>query len=240
MSKKGAFWIHREIEDHWLWKRRPFSPGQVWIDMILLANHKDNKTPYKNQIVEIKRSEFIRSERDLAMRWGWSKSKVHDFLKLLVGDSMITIKSDQKANRISILNYNEYQILPTNKRPKKDQSPTSSRPVADLNNNDKNDKNEKKTNIHIPEFLGESVWKRFLNHRKNVKAPISNDSWESFFKKFNNLKEQGYNPEFVLDTMIEKGWRWFKPEWVKKNGITEDDKRAASYFLSDLGKNSDE
>jgi len=146
--KQGAVWLHREIQDHQLWRDRPFAKGQAWIDMILLANHKDNKIIYKNQMVTIKRGEFVRSERFLSGRWGWSKSKVHDFLLLLENDQMITKKSDQKANRISICNYDRFQIIKTKKRPKKDQSPTSSRPVADLNNNDKNVNNDNNKNIY--------------------------------------------------------------------------------------------
>jgi hypothetical protein len=150
---QGAIFLHREITDHWLWKDKPFSKGQAWVDMILLANHTENKVPYNDKVTIISRGEFIRSERFLAMRWGWSKASVHRFLILLKNDSMIDIKSNQKANQISILNYNEYQEIRTKKEPKVNQKRTSSEPVVNLNNNEeeciKNDKNIYRTSVKL-------------------------------------------------------------------------------------------
>ena len=108
---KGAIWLHRELCYHWLWSKKPFSPGQAWIDMLMLANHKTLKVPYKNKITEIKRGEFIRSVRYLAGRWGWSRSAVQRFIVLLKNDSMIEQKAGQRANHITICNYNKYQNL---------------------------------------------------------------------------------------------------------------------------------
>jgi len=90
----GAFWVHRELFDHWLWKNKPFSMGQAWIDMIGLANHADVKVPYKDEITTIRRGEFVRSRRALADRWGWNESRVQRFIVLLENDSMIERKSN--------------------------------------------------------------------------------------------------------------------------------------------------
>jgi len=131
---QGAILLHREIRDHWLWKKKPYSPGQAWVDMLLLANHAGKRVPFRDEITEILRGEFIRSERDLARDWGWARSKIHRFLILLKNDSMIDIKSDQKANHISICNYNKWQKFRTNNEPIVNQEWTKSEPVVDLNN----------------------------------------------------------------------------------------------------------
>lgn len=211
---QGAIFLHREITEHWLWKDKPFSKGQAWVDMILLANHTENKVPYNDKVTVISRGEFIRSERFLAMRWGWSKASVHRFLILLKNDSMIDIKSNQKANQISILNYNEYQEMRTKKEPKVNQKRTKSEPVVNLNNNE--EECIKNDNIYV-DFFSTPLMQRFLNHRKK-KAPILPDSYEFFYNKFMEWEKEGYSPEIVVNTMIDRGWRSFKSEWMDKNG----------------------
>ena len=39
---QGYIKIHRKIQECWLWQDK-FSKGQAWIDLLLRANHKDNK-----------------------------------------------------------------------------------------------------------------------------------------------------------------------------------------------------
>ena len=151
MSPLGYAKIHREIWEHWLWKKKPFSPAQAWIDMVLLANYKTNKVPYRNQITEIGRGEFIRSRRDLAKRWGWNDSAVQRFLVLLENDSMIVRKVNQKANHITICNYDKWQNIGTNNEPIMNHERTNREPIANINNKDKKVKKEKK---YIIPYLG--------------------------------------------------------------------------------------
>lgn len=69
----------------------------------------------------------------------------------------------------------------------------------------------------LPEWFSEDLWKRFIAHRKAVKAPIEKGSYPSFLKKFLKLNDEGWTPDRVIDLMVEKGWRWFKPEWIKED-----------------------
>lgn len=57
MIELGKGWvpISRQLQDHWLWNDKPFSKGQAWIDLIMLANHEEVKKPYKNQITTFER-----------------------------------------------------------------------------------------------------------------------------------------------------------------------------------------
>lgn len=148
--------IHRQLQNHWLWNDKPFSHGQAWIDMILLANHSENKFPLGKEIVTVETGSFITSELKLMDRWGWSKTKVRRFLSLLENDSMIVKKTDRKKTTITIVNYSDFQFSEpqtdpkkTNEEPIKDQKKTKKRPKKDTNNNDNNsnnDKNDKKEN----------------------------------------------------------------------------------------------
>lgn len=98
-----AGWIklHRDITSHWIWDDKPFDRRSAWIDLILMANHKDNKVVLGNEIINVNRGSFITSEIKLMERWGWSKTKVRSFLNLLENDEMIVKKSDKKKTTLT-------------------------------------------------------------------------------------------------------------------------------------------
>ena len=133
--------LYRGITENWVWSDKPYSKGQAWLDLIILANHKDGKFPLGDEIVSVSRGCFITSELKLMDRWGWSKSKVRLFLNQLQNDSMIVKKTDRKKTTINIVNYGNYQECETTEEPKKDHQQTDDRPLKDTNKNVKNVKN---------------------------------------------------------------------------------------------------
>ncbi|HAH36563.1 MAG TPA: hypothetical protein DCL81_08565 [Algoriphagus sp.] len=151
--------------EHWVWKDKPFNQSMAWIDMLMLANHKDAKVPYKGNITIVKRGEFIRSERDLAKRWGWSRGRVRCFIVLLKQDGMIVRKTAQVAGHITILNYNKYQEPWKLKSPVKAQPKPSQSPAKALNNNVNNENNvNNKHNGQAGEvllYLNQKIGKNF-------------------------------------------------------------------------------
>ena len=60
--------LHRSIIENWTWSDKPFSKGQAWMDLIIMANHKDNKFPLGNEIVTVERGSLITSELKLMER----------------------------------------------------------------------------------------------------------------------------------------------------------------------------
>ena len=141
---EGWISIHRSLQSHWLWADKPFSKGQAWIDILLLANHQDNKFLLGNELVEVKQGSFITSEVKLMERWGWSKSKVRSFLKLLESDEMLIKKSDTKKTTLTVVNYSHYQDKETTEEPQKNHKETTKEPPKDTNNNDNNNNNDNK------------------------------------------------------------------------------------------------
>lgn len=133
--------LYRGITDNWIWCDKPFSKGQAWLDLIIMANHKDNKFPLGDEVVTVERGSLITSELKLMERWGWSKSKVRLFLNQLQNDAMIVKKTDRKKTTINIVNYCIYQESETTEGPKKDHLKTDNRPIKDTNKNVKNEKN---------------------------------------------------------------------------------------------------
>ena len=127
----GWIKLDRKITEHFLWEDKPFSKGQAWIDLLLLANHKEHKVPYKGEIVTCRRGEVDRSISWLAKRWGWSRSKVRDFLHTLEADQMVVLKATTHRTTITVENYAFYQDLPTTNRQQADSKPTASRHIQE-------------------------------------------------------------------------------------------------------------
>lgn len=147
LSHRGWIRIHRKIQDHWLWEDKPFSRGQAWVDILLLANHEDKKIFMDGELIEVCRGEHITSEPKLASRWGWSRTKVRNFLEILEQEGMLkNIKEGKKRTRLKVLNYNTYQDMANNRKttdeqPKDNRKTTEEQP-KDINNNDNNDNND--------------------------------------------------------------------------------------------------
>lgn len=154
---KGWVSVYRSIKDHWIWKEKPFDKRSAWLDILLSANHKDNKVLIGNQLITVEAGSFITSEVKLMEQWGWSKSKVRNFLELLEQDNMIIKKADRKKTTITVVNWRAFQLLETTERPQKDYEQTMSRPQKDheqtterpqkdTNNNVNNENNENNVN----------------------------------------------------------------------------------------------
>lgn len=113
---KGWIILLRTIQDNFLWKIRPYSKGQAWVDLILTANHQNNKVLIENETLLVKRGELITSQRKLAEKWGWSRNTVRTFLALLEKEKMIELKTTHQLSHLIIINYNRLQkISPTNR-----------------------------------------------------------------------------------------------------------------------------
>lgn len=67
----------------------------------------------------------------------------------------------------------------------------------------------------LPEWLPKDTWETFLAHRRSVRATVTQKAYPSFVAKFEKLRAAGWEPGNVVDVMTEKGWRWFKVEWME-------------------------
>lgn len=113
---KGWISINRSLQNHWLYEDKPFCRSMAWIDLLLSANHADNKILFDNNLVLIKRGQLVTSVRKLSEKWGWSKDKTLKFLRMLEKDEMIEKESDTKRTLITIVNYGVYQNEDIEKR----------------------------------------------------------------------------------------------------------------------------
>lgn len=216
----GWIKLNRSIQENWLWEEKPFDKKSAWIDLLLMANHKNNKFPLGNEIIEVEQGSFITSEIKLMNRWGWSKTKLRNFLKLLESEKMITKVVDKKKTTISIVNYKVYQGCEdqekTTEKPQEDQEKTIKKPQEDTNKNDNNEKNEK-NNILVAEiisYLNEKTDKNFKSgvakNRDLIKARLKEGYSLEDFKKVIDIKVA----EWLNDEAMSK---FLRPETLFSN-----------------------
>ena len=149
MGDVGYIKLYRQLQDCWVWDDgEPFTRGQAWIDLLMMANHEDHKTVFDGKMVVVRRGQRITSVRKLSERWHWGKDKVLTFLKLLERDQMISRDADSRRTLLTIVNYEKFQGFDSEEqtvnRQSADSEQTVSRHSPATNNNENNEKKEKK------------------------------------------------------------------------------------------------
>lgn len=105
--------LYRCIQQNPMWHEKPFSRGQAWVDLLMLANFADNFLMKRGIKVIVKRGQVGWSERNLAERWGWSRGKIRRFLNDLKTEQQIEPQNEPQnlnvTSLITITNYDRYQ-----------------------------------------------------------------------------------------------------------------------------------
>ena len=132
-SNKNKGWIKlfRSVTDNPMWNEKPFSRGQAWIDILLMANHEDR---YVGNI-KVEAGSFITSMQKLAERWGWSRSAVIRYMNRTQTEHMVILKADSKRTLVSIVNWSSYQSDRTQTELKADTKRAQTELKADTNKN---------------------------------------------------------------------------------------------------------
>ncbi len=190
MKSIGWVMLYRNIQDNWVWKDKPFSKGQAWIDLLLLANHEDKKFYHDGKIIEGKRGVVYRSISALSERWGWSRMKAKRFLDVLEADSMVIQNSTTHGTTITIVNYSDYQDSCATENTMDGQRTSSGRAAVEQRsstyNNYNNDNNieftEEYTSISKPVGGGVGSWKNI----EGVPQPTV-QNYEDIVKDWNEI-----------------------------------------------------
>ena len=141
--KEGWIKIYRQVQDNRIWNSEPFSRGQAWIDLLLLANHKPGIIYVRDHKIIVERGQVGWSENKLAERWHWSRTKVRKFIKDLILEQQIRQEKNKSYSIITIENYDIYQKKEQEEEQQQDKSKTRAEQQQDTNKNVKNGKNEK-------------------------------------------------------------------------------------------------
>lgn len=122
---EGWISLHRRLALHDLWLKEPFTRGQAWVDMLMLANHKPGWIMVRGIQVDIGRGQVGWSILRLSKRWKWSQGKVKRYLASLEKMHQIRVQKviqnhtqsgeqsgEQKnsvTSLITIVNYESFQ-----------------------------------------------------------------------------------------------------------------------------------
>lgn len=132
MAKTGSYIkLDRGLKNNAIWLEKPFSKGQAWVDLLILAQGVDKEKLYRGKVQQMQHGNVYTSLYYLANRWGWSRSKVYRFLEELMFAEMIVIQgwttNDTKNDTINktknktkngtvitVVNWEVYQYTETN------------------------------------------------------------------------------------------------------------------------------
>jgi len=115
----GYYRLQRGWQDNPLFGNDEYSERDAWVWLIESAAWRPSRARVKGTLIDLARGQLCFSQRFMAEKWGWSKSRVDRFLKRLAGAEMISTCSKigataghpagQGQSVITICNYEKYQ-----------------------------------------------------------------------------------------------------------------------------------
>ena len=204
---EGWISLNRSLFDNELWTSEPFSRGQAWVDLLLLANHKDSYFYKRGNKITVKRGELGRSCVELSDRWKWSRTKVNKFLKDLEKEQQIKVVKTSITQVVTIVNYDKFQAKGQQTGQQKSSESAAKVQQKDTYNNDNNVKNDNKVKEVVPptqkvldfnesehEFVLVEGFKKFINfldetkHVKNIPRQITISEYKKICDKYTKDK----------------------------------------------------
>lgn len=145
--------LYRKLRDNPIWKKKPFSKGQAWVDLLLRANYREGRVMVGNKVITVLPGQVFTSEVHLSEDWGWSRQKVRHFEgTLLVNRQICTPEKTSKYTILTLTEWARHQNPNEEKNIKKDIKRTSLEHQKDTYNNNKNLKNDKKSTITMSQI----------------------------------------------------------------------------------------
>ena len=173
----GWIKLHRQLASNDLWKSEPFTRGQAWVDLILLANHKKGFIRARGIRIDVERGQVGVSQDTLSKRWSWSRGKVKRFLNELEMDQQIVQQKNNVTSLLSITKYDEYQSNDTA------DEPTNGQQMIQQTDTNKNDKNNKEVNtmswIDEADATYLSICENFYKRLVELDRVKKNTEWKS-------------------------------------------------------------
>lgn len=106
---EGWIKLHRKISENGLWQCEPFTRGQAWVDLLLLAAHQKSFFYVRGIKVNLERGQLAWGEIKLSERWQWSRTKLRKFLNDMEKEQQIIQQKGNVIQMITIVNYENYQ-----------------------------------------------------------------------------------------------------------------------------------
>lgn len=170
----GYISLHRQIRDNRFWLSEPFTKGQAWVDILMLANHKENTIFIRGNRIDIKRGQLAYSKERLAREWKWSEKKVNNFLKMMEKEGQIILIKTPSIVVVEIVNYIQFQEKEGQKKDRR-----------------KIEEGQKKANNNVNNENNEIIEKQFK------------EFWESY-KSIHTSKGNKKNSQELFEKALKK------------------------------------
>jgi hypothetical protein len=207
--ERGWIKLYRKIQDNPSWTAEPFTHSQAWVDLLLLANHKDGHILVRGNKVPVLRGQVGWSVLSLSRRWKWSRGKVNRFLDELETEQQIVQQKNRVTSVITIINYDSYQGNGQQTEQQTDNRQATDGQQTDTNNNNKNEKNGKKKDIktspdalRLSGFLADKVLENLPTYSKLVpsKRETTIQRWAVDIDRLNRINGKSWEE---IETVIE-------------------------------------
>lgn len=222
----GFINIHRKILDnpiakkpHWAW---------LWVYILLRANWKETEIIWNGELRKIEKGSFITGRNSLAKDIGIPPSTIEDILKYLETQHQIRQQKNNKYRVITVLNWEKYQ----NSDNKSDNQPTSSRHLADTDNNINKDNKDNKDTSEVPsqdivsiidsfKEVNQSAgkWYKNITQREAIKRLIKAQTLEKVIGVIKILPKTNtmpYIPTITTPLQLEEKWSQLESALIKK------------------------
>lgn len=211
-SMSGWYKMHRGWMNSSIFDGEPFCKRAAWEYLIHEAAFDDHGQWFNGKLIQIKRGQFVVSERRLAEVWKWDRQRVRTFLKQLERDQKLTRAQTHGLTQITICNYCKFQSSePTAKpsgKPTSNPELTQSQPTTEERKEGKEGKEgKKKSSFELPDWVSPTSWSEWEAHRKEIKSPLTDVARARCVKVLEEAVQAGFSVEETIDQSIVSGWR---------------------------------
>ena len=223
MQMEGWIKIHRQIQNHWIWKY-PIK-FKWWIDILLNVNFVDTKVNIGFNLFDCKRGQSIRSLQNWAERWGVSKDTARNFLKLLEKDGMILHENIGKSTLITVCNYDNYQYDLHDEQTQSKRKANAKQTQTHSNKEEKEEKEEKVSKeVDIHEKTKFDIFNDWLKENYPNVSKMSSQMTESNLNTLINKygKDKVYDIFMQMEnkkglTKLYESVYYTANNWIKRN-----------------------
>ncbi len=113
----SVFAVDRRVFDHPMFAPEPYTEREAWLWLVGAAAWKPTKVRVGRSVFELERGQLAFSERFLAAKWKWSRSRVTRFLIRLKNETMVRPLANHEATQLTICNYDKYAFGRTTREP---------------------------------------------------------------------------------------------------------------------------
>ena len=228
MIDNGYIFLHRKLLKAPEWRLSTPEQKSVFITILLMANYEANKWEWNGNEFDIKPGQFVTSLDSIrkAAGIGISQQNVRTALNRFEKLGFLTNQSTNRGRLISIIKWDEYQIIQSapnklNNKPLTSSSQAPNKLLTPIEERKKYKKEKKE--INYPDWLDLEVWKEFKNYRGNGKGKFTPYAQQLAINKLEKLREEGNDPSEVIRRTIECGWSGLFPLKENKREETLDE-----------------